>query len=156
MIQFFKKIFVKPKPYQIFPPIDLEKLKNGLTIAELSHKISELEKRIVETEKYCNLRTDEQRIEDSKIEFNKELKRFGELEQKFLILEIDRKILSELPNLVKHTKQLPWNNKNNGFDKGRNAGFWMFRVYYLHYTKEKLFKMRREFFQILTQENNQE
>ena len=45
MIQFFKKIFVKPKPYQIFPPIDLEKLKNGLTIAELSHKISELEKR---------------------------------------------------------------------------------------------------------------
>ena len=156
MIQFFKKLFVKAKPHQVFPPMDLEKLKNGLTIAELSHKIFELEKRIIETEKYCNLRSDEERIADSKLEFNKEIKRFGELEQKFLILEIDRKILTELPNLVKHTKQLPWNNEKNGFDNGRNAGFWMFRLYYLQYTKEKLFKMRRESFQILTTEDNQQ
>ena len=115
MISFLKSLFFKFRPYQIYPALNLKKKNSGDSISDLSSKINDLETRLIETEKACNLRSNEDRLKDLEQLFEKEIKIFPSLERKYIRLEIDRKILLANPETIKKTTYLPWNNSKNGF-----------------------------------------
>ena len=146
MISFLKSLFFKFRPYQIYPTLNLKKKNSGDSISDLSSKINDLETRLIETEKACNLRSNEDRLKDLEQLFEKEIKIFPSLERKYIRLEIDRKILLANPETIKKTTYLPWNNSKNGLTSERNIYMWYYRFLFLSAAKEKVYQFRRNSF----------
>ena len=155
MISLLKSLIFKFKLFQVYPPLNIKQKNSGDTVTELMAKLKNLESRLVETEKACNLRSDEEKIKDLEERFGKEIENFPLLERQFIKLEIDRRILLECPESAKKTSFLPWNNPENGQTLLQNICWWYYRLYFLFAAKEKIYKFRRDSF-IVIQHNKKQ
>ena len=106
MISFLKKLIFKFKPFQVYPALNIKKKKEGDTISNLETKLKKIEKRLIETEKACHLRSSEDRLKDLEEKFEERINHFPLLERKFIKLEIDKRILKECPETAKNTNYL--------------------------------------------------
>ena len=155
MITFLKSLIFKFRPFQIYPRLDAKKKNDGDTLSEVISKLKNVENRLVEAEKACDLRSNEQKLKDLEERFEEEIKIFPLLERKFLRLEIDRRILLECPETAKKTSYLPWNNSKNGQTAEQNIGWWYYRIYFLFVSKEKIYKFRRDSFLVIQNNKKQ-
>ena len=110
--------------------MNIKKKKEGDTISNLETKLKKIEKRLIETEKACHLRSSEDRLKDLEEKFEERINHFPLLERKFIKLEIDKRILKECPETAKNTNYLPWNNPENGKTTDQNIYCWYFRIYF--------------------------
>ena len=149
MISFLRKLIFKFKPFQVYPALNIKKKNEGDTISNLETRLKKIEKRLIETEKACHLRSSEDRLKDLEEKFEEQINHFPLLERKFIKLEIDKRILKECPETAKNTNYLPWNNPENGKTTDQNICCWYFRIYFLFAAKEKVYKFRRQSFLVI-------
>ena len=75
MISFLRKLIFKFKPFQVYPALNIKKKKEGDTISNLETKLKKIEKRLIETEKACHLRSSEDRLKDLEEKFVTDVER---------------------------------------------------------------------------------
>ena len=84
MISFLRKLIFKFKPFQVYPALNIKKKNEGDTISNLETKLKKIEKRLIETEKACHLRSNEDRLKDLEEKFEEQINHFPLLERKFI------------------------------------------------------------------------
>ena len=88
MIALLKSLIFKFRPFQIYSPLDVKKKNDGDTLSEVISKLKNVENRLVEAEKACNLRSSEQKLKDLEERFEEEkLSRQASEFDKFLAKE---------------------------------------------------------------------
>ena len=73
MIAFLKSLIFKFRPFQIYPPLDVKKKNDGDTLSGVISKLKDVENRLVEAEKACDLRSSEQKLKDLEERFEEEM-----------------------------------------------------------------------------------